>query len=37
MKKLKESEKKLYNSEEYKVIYANKRDEYIKEKCNYNG
>jgi hypothetical protein len=36
LKKLKESEKKLYNSEEYKVIYANKRDEYIKEKKKNN-
>ena len=36
LKKLKESEKKLYNSEEYKVIYANKRDEYIKEKNKNN-
>lgn len=36
LKKLKESEKKLYNSEEYKVIYANKREEYIKEKNKNN-
>ena len=36
LKKLKESEKKLYNSEEYKVIYANKREEYIKEKKKNN-
>lgn len=36
LKKLKESEKKLYNSEEYKVIYANKKAEYIKEKKKNN-